>query len=225
MDILLVEDHADLAANVGEFLERRGHRVDYAGDGLTGLRLARLGRFDALILDRVLPGLDGASLCRRLREGTSFPVPVLMLTALDTTRDKLDGFAAGADDYLVKPFALAELAARLEALHRRAHSAARGRVLQVGELRYDLDRLTVTRGGRRVDLTPAARRLLEVLMRASPRALTRDELERALWGDQPPASDALRTHLHSLRRAIDRDQPRRLLQTVHGFGYRLATDD
>ena len=167
MHILLVEDNRDLAANVGEFLESRGHVVDYAADGLTGLHLAATNRYDALVLDLGLPGIDGLALCKRLREDARSNVPVLMLTAKDTERDKLTGFEVGTDDYLVKPFSLAELHARLKALARRAES--RAEVLQVADLSFDVRTLIVRRGGQRVELTPAGLKLLEKLMRHSPK--------------------------------------------------------
>ena len=224
MHILLVEDNRDLAANVGEFLESRGHAVDYAADGLTGLHLAATHRYDALVLDLGLPGIDGLALCKRLREDARSNVPVLMLTAKDTERDKLAGFEVGTDDYLVKPFSLAELHARLKALARRAGSSVE--VLQVADLSFDVRTLIVRRGGQRVDLTPAGLKLLEKLMRASPGVLSRQDAERAIWGEDPPDSDAaLRGHIHALRQALDQGFEPRLLHTVHGVGYRLAPDD
>jgi len=224
MHILLVEDNRDLAANVGEFLESRGHAVDYAADGLTGLHLAATHRYDALVLDLGLPGIDGLALCKRLREDARSNVPVLMLTAKDTERDKLTGFEVGTDDYLVKPFSLAELHARLKALARRAGSSVE--VLQVADLSFDVRTLIVRRGGQRVDLTPAGLKLLEKLMRASPGVLSRQDAERAIWGEDPPDSDAaLRGHIHALRQALDQGFEPRLLHTVHGVGYRLAPDD
>ena len=224
LHLLLIEDDPDLAANVGEFLSQQGHVVDYAGDGLSGLHLAAVHRYDAIVLDLNLPGLDGIPLCHRLRRDGDSTVPVLMLTARDTERDKLQGFEAGADDYLTKPFSLAELHARLKALARR--SGAASEVLQVADLHYDTRSLQLRRGSRRCELTPTGLKLLEALMRASPRVLSRAEVERSLWGDNPPESDtALRGHIHALRAAIDAGQPQKLLHTVHGRGYRLALDD
>lgn len=224
MRILLIEDNNDLAANVGEYLEQRGHAVDYAADGLTGLHLAAVNPFDALVLDVSLPGLDGLTLCRKLRQEARNPVPVLMLTARDTERDTLAGFGAGADDYLTKPFSLAELEARLKALTRRGAPA--GDRLRVADLSFDLRTLVVRRGERRLDLTPAGLKLLEALMRVAPAVLARHDAERALWGEDPPDSDAaLRGHIHALRAEIDPPRARRLLLTVHGIGYRLALDD
>jgi DNA-binding response OmpR family regulator len=224
MHLLLIEDHHDLAASVGEYLEEHGQTVDYAGDGLTGLHLCTVNRYDAVILDLNLPGLDGLSLCQRLRADARSAAPVLMLTARDTERDKLTGFDAGADDYLTKPFSLPELHARLKALVRRA--AGVQSLLQVADLAFDLRTLIVRRAGRRLELTPTSLRLLEELMRASPAVLSRQQVERALWGDNPPDSDAaLRGHVHALRTAIDAGFDPKLLHTVHGMGYRLAPGD
>ena len=224
MRILLIEDHQDLAANIGEYLAQRGHVIDYAGDGLSGLHLAAVNAYDAVVLDVNLPGLDGLSLCRKLRGEARNPVPVLMLTARDTESDKLTGFDAGADHYLTKPFSLPELEARLKALTRRG--APPPDVLRVADLSFDLRSLIVRRGSRRLELTPAGLKLLEALMRAAPAVVTRPAAEHALWGDDPPDSDAaLRGHVHALRLAVDPPGAPKLLHTVHGIGYRLAPDD
>jgi DNA-binding response OmpR family regulator len=224
MRVLVIEDHPDLAANVGDYLTAQGHTVDFAADGPTGLARAQAGGVDVIILDRLLPGLDGASLCRRLR-GQGVNTPVLMLTALDAVADRVDGLAAGADDYLVKPFALSELAARLAALHRRASGTVAEQVLRVADLECDPGTAEVRRAGKPITLTRAERRLLEVLLRRSPRLVTRAELERALWGDDAPDGDVLRAHLHNLRAAVDKPFPTKLIHTVHGEGYRLAVLD
>lgn len=224
MHILLVEDHADLAANLGEFLEERGETVDYAADGLTGLHLASSNRYDVVVLDIGLPALDGLSLCRRLRTEGTQPVPIIMLTARDTENDKLRGFASGADDYLTKPFSLPELHARLQALARRAKGYAH--TLQVADLVFDTRTLVIRRGSRRLSLRPVEVRLLEILMRASPALVHRQEVVRQLWGDTPPGSDAaLRGHIHALRSAIDNEGETALLHTMHGVGYRMGHDD
>lgn len=224
MHILIVEDHADLAANLGEFLEGRGEVVDYASDGLTGLHLASTNSYDVIVLDVGLPALDGVSLCRRLRDDGVSNAAVLMLTARDTEKQKLEGFAAGADDYLTKPFSLPELHARLQALMRRMRG--REQLLRIDDLVLDLRSQLARRGERRLALRPAETRLLEILMRASPALLTRQEVERQLWGDNPPGSDAaLRGHIHALRSAIDAAGEPPLLHTVHGVGYRLGRVD
>jgi DNA-binding response OmpR family regulator len=223
MHLLLIEDNQDLAATVCEHLEARGHVMDAAADGVTGLHLAVVNHYDAIILDVGLPGIDGFTLCHRLRHDAHKQTPVLMLTARDTLQDKLGGFGVGADDYLVKPFALQELEARLQALVRRG--SAGGTVLQVGDLTVNTDTLQVRRGGAPIELAPTALKLLILLMRASPRVLSRPEVERGLWGDVPPDSDALRAHIHILRTAIDRKFPVKLLHTLHGMGYRIAVLD
>jgi DNA-binding response OmpR family regulator len=221
MHVLLVEDNLDLSANVGEFLELRGHTVDYARDGVQGLQLAGGEGYDAIILDLSLPGLDGLTLCRRLRETARRDIPIVMLTARDTEADKLMGFEAGADDYLTKPFSLLELLARLKAMIRRA-SGSRG-VLQVADLTFDLRTLLIRRGERSITLAPTGMRILEQLMRASPGVVTREQIERTVWGDDPPGSDAaLRGHILIIRNAIDGESELKLLHTVHGIGYRLA---
>lgn len=225
MHVLIVEDHADLAANLGDYLEQHGVVVDYAADGLSGLHLAVTQRFDAAIVDISLPALDGLALCRRLRQEGQGNLPVIMLTARDTERDKLAGFDAGADDYLTKPFSMPELLARLKALVRRAQSD-NGAVLTVADLTFDTRTLIARRGERRLQLRPTELRLLELLMRAAPAVVSRQDIERKLWPDGAPESDAaLRGHIHALRTEIDRDSGARLLHTVHGMGYRLGEID
>lgn len=221
MNVLLVEDSQDLAANIGEYLEAQGEVVDYAMDGLTGLHLATTNDYDAIILDLNLPGVDGVTLCKRLREDAGKTVPILMLTARDTERDKLVGFEAGADDYLTKPFSLPEMRARLKAVTRRG--AAASTALQVGDLHFDSQTLVAKRGGNPLELTPTGIKLLELLLRASPGVVTRQQVENAIWGDNPPDSDAaLRGHILALRRAIQKGDGDELLHTVHGVGYRIA---
>lgn len=222
MRILVVEDNRSLVANLFEYFEARGHTLDAAPDGLTGLHLATSQNFDAVLLDWMLPRLDGPGVLRRLREDAGSSVPVLMLTARDELPDKITGFRAGADDYLTKPFALPELEVRLEALCARAQGHGRQRLLRVADLELDLATLEVRRAGRVLHLYPACRTLLEVLMRASPAVVTRSRLEEALWGEEPPDGDMLRSHVYDLRRSIDGPFASKLIQTVPRVGYRLA---
>ena len=221
MRLLLVEDNRDILANLADYLTLKGYEVDCAQDGLTGLHLAATQRYDLIVLDVMLPGIDGYALCARLREGERNQTPVIMLTARDALDDRLHGFRAGADDYLTKPFALSELAARIEAVLKRSRAAGR-RLLVVADLQYDLDTLDVRRAGQRLHVGPIGLRLLEVLMQKSPAVVRREALESALWGDSPPDSDSLRSHIHILRQQIDRPFASALLHTVHGIGYRLA---
>ncbi|MFC4487733.1 response regulator transcription factor [Tepidiphilus baoligensis] len=224
MDVLLIEDNRDLAGNLLDHLEACGHRVDWASDGLSGLHLAASKPFDAIVLDLGLPGLDGIELCRRLRE-EGIATPILVLTARGELDDKLLGLEVGADDYLVKPLSLRELEARLRAHTRRAAGGLERRRLQVGDLILDERTHQVSRQGKKIVLAPFDYQLLRLLMRASPAVLTRERLEAALWGDDPPDSDALRTHIHRLRQAIDRPFDVPLLHTVPHVGYRLAVPD
>lgn len=226
LSILIIEDNAQLAANLYDYLEGCGHLLDAAPDGLSGLHLAASKDYDAILLDWNLPRLDGLTVLRRLRGEAKKKVPVIMLTARDQLADKIDGFESGLDDYLVKPVALPEIEVRLRALvQRMRHTAAPDDMLVVGDLRYDLRTAEITRGERRVLLTRTGRRLLEQLMRESPNVVTRAKLERTAWGEGVPATDLLRSHMHVLRRAIEADADHPLLHTVPGTGYRLADHD
>jgi len=208
-----------------EYLEGRGHIVDTASDGLKGMTLAVDNNYDAIVLDIMLPRVDGFEICRRLRDEAELSMPILMLTARDTLDDRLRGFSVGADDYLVKPFSLAELDARLNVLKRRTRATAAPTTLRVGSLQIDVGRYQATREGRSLELTPTGMKLLMTLMRAHPAVVARAELEHAVWGQLPPDSDALRTHLHTLRQAVDKPFAKSMLVTVHGIGVRLACDE
>ena len=219
MRILLVEDQHDIAANIWDFLERRGHVVDHCADGASGLARAVGGGFDAIVLDLGLPRLDGLDLCRALREA-GHGVPVLMLTARDTLDDKLRGFAEGADDYMVKPFALRELDARLRALHRR-NGALPSRI-EFGGLAYDADTMTAEREGRRIVLTRMQGALLSVLLSAAPAICSRERLLQALWPHGDGDGATLHTLVYELRGLVDRPFEWSMIVSVRGVGYRLA---
>jgi DNA-binding response OmpR family regulator len=221
MRVLIVEDNRDLAGNLVDYLQSQGHVVDSAMDGITGLHLAVTGDFDAIVLDLALPGLDGTQVCRRLRaEGRA--TPVLMLTARGDLEDRIQGLDIGADDYLVKPVPLKELEARIRAQVRRARGGLEQPRLQVADLVLDERTMSVTRAGQAIVLTRLGYQVLRVLMRESPAVVSRQRLEAEVWGDEPPETDSLRSHIHLLRRAIDHPFPMPLLHTVHGVGYRLA---
>lgn len=221
MRILVIEDNRDILANVLDYLELKGYTVDCAQDGLSGLHLAVTGQYDLIVLDVMLPGIDGYQLCERLRNDAGSETPIIMLTARDSLDDRLQGLAKGADDYLLKPFALSELVARIEAVLRRTQGS-RKRQLQVGDLLYNLDTLSVSRAGKPLRLNPVGYKLLAILMQKSPAVVRREFLENALWGDDLPESDSLRSHIHQLRQTLDKPFDKRLLHTVHGIGYRLA---
>lgn len=222
MRLLVIEDNRSLVANLFEYFEARGHTLDAAPDGVTGLHLASTQAYDAVIVDWMLPRMDGPEIVRRLRDLHASSVPVIMLTARDDLPDKIAGFRAGVDDYLTKPFALPELEVRLEALLERASGRNRNRILEVDDLRLDLTTLEASRGGQVLHLYPACRKLLEVLMQASPAAVTRERLEHALWGDDPPDGDMLRSHIYELRRSVDGPFAVKLIQTLPRVGYRIA---
>ena len=223
MQVLVVEDNAMLSRNLADALERAGHSADFATSGPHGLHLALENVYDLMILDLGLPGMDGLEVCRRLREQLAYRMPVLMLTARDTLDDKLSGFDCGADDYLVKPFALEELLARCTVLARR-HTLHQDHVLEVGSLRIDRRARAVTREGAELALNPVLFQIILSLAEAHPRVLTRSELTRMLWRDDPPDSDTLRTHLYQLRQKLDKPFAKAMLITVHGVGFRLDPD-
>lgn len=223
--ILLVEDNRDIAEMVYAYLEHRGYEVDYAADGITGLHLAVTNDYDVLVLDLMLPGMDGLDLCEKLRTDARRDTAVLMLTARDALHDKLAGLNAGADDYLVKPFDIQELEARVRALIRRRRGQISPETLRVGDLALDTGTLEVRRGGKEITLTPIGLKILTVLMRASPRVVNRRQIEREVWGDVLPDSDTLRSHVYNLRKQIDKPFETPLLHTVQSTGYRLAEMD
>jgi DNA-binding response OmpR family regulator len=218
--ILLIEDQRDIAANIWDYLEHRGFVMDHSGDGALGLRMALEGIYDVIVLDLGLPKLDGIDLCKSVREAQS-DIPILMLTARDTLDDKLIGFASGADDYLVKPFAMKELEARIRVLHRRRRMQ-QGDAMRIADLMLDPVTQTVERAGQQLTLTRAGFVLLETLMRRAPHLVRHAELAQALWGENGGDIATLHTHLSVLRSVIDRPFATRLLHTAHGFGYRIA---
>jgi len=224
MYILVIEDNPDLVSNLYDYLEPLGYVVDAAYEARSGLRFARDNDYDAIILDLSLPGMDGLEVCRHLRDSGQ-GTPVLMLTARDTLEDKLEGFSSGADDYLVKPFALQELAARLKALINRARGEHSRETLRVADLVYDTETLHLERAGQEINLPPIPLKILDMLIRQSPRVIPRREIERRIWGNERPDSDALRAHMHVLRHAIDKPFPTSLLRTVHSIGYQLSAPD
>lgn len=220
LQLLIVEDQADVAANIWDYFSARGHEVDHAADGATGLRMALKGGYDVIVLDLGLPRLDGLLLCQRLREAGQ-GVPVIMLTARDQLEDKLSGFAHGADDYLVKPFALKELEARIGVLARMGKPAP-GSILSAAGLELDPQSHVVRREGQAIALTRAQTRILECLIQESPRVVTHERLARVVWGAEGGDQAALHTHIHALRNAMDKPFGHALIHTVHGIGYRLG---
>lgn len=220
--LLIIEDNPELVANLYSFFEPLGYLLDDARDGATGLRLATQNDYDAVLLDLMLPRLDGMTLCQKLRQEFQNPVPIIMLTARDPVDDRVQGLALGADDYLIKPFSLRELDARIQALVRRAQGRQVQGTLAWEDLQVDTRAPQAWRQGQAISLTPSTHKLLLCLMRAAPAVVRKQEMEYLLWGDDPPDSGALRTHIHELRQHADRNFPSTLIETVHGVGWRLS---
>lgn len=220
---LIVEDNRDICENIAAYLEKHSYILDFAYDGISAMHLALTNPFDVIVLDLMLPGMSGLNFCKKLRTDAKIETPVLMLTARDTLDDKLKGFEAGADDYLVKPFALQELHVRLQALYKRSRGKT-DELLTVGDLTLNRSTLQVHRAGQRVDLNPACMKLLQRLMEVAPSVVSRDDLETLLWADERPDGDALRSHLYKLRLAIDKPFNKPLVHTVHRIGYRITED-
>ncbi len=222
MHILIIEDDLAIAANLYDFLESRGHSVDAAANGMAGLHLAVTQRFDVILLDLGLPGMNGITLCRKLRQESQIDTPILMLTARDTLEDKLIGFEQGADDYMVKPFALKEVEARLLAMHKRHAGKVANRILEVGELFFDPKTVSIRFENKNVKLPPKCIRLLALMMSEPGRVFSRDELEQEAWEETQETSDTLRSHMHILRRALTKAGGYDPIETVHGLGYCLT---
>ncbi len=223
MHILIIEDDLAIAANLYDFLESRGHTADAAANGIAGLHLAVTQRFDAILLDLGLPGMNGITLCRKLRQESQIDTPILMLTARDTLEDKLTGFEHGADDYLVKPFALKEVEARLLAMHKRHIGKVANRKLEFDKLSFDPKTLSIRFENKNVKLPPKCIRLLALMMSDPGRVFSREELELEAWEDVQETSDTLRSHMHILRRALMQAGGYDPIETVHGLGYCLTS--
>lgn len=222
--VLIVEDHQDLAANIGDFLEAGGMTVDFAADGISALQLCSQHNFDAIVLDIMMPGIDGYEVCRRIRGELHLDMPIIMLTARDTLDDKLTGFEHGADDYVLKPFEMKELEARLISHIRRHRGDTDTKSLQVADMMFDPKTMRVTRSGEAIRLSPIMLQILKILMRESPNLVTREKLEAEIWGEDTPDSDTLRSHLYNLRKLIDKPYQNHLLHTIPGIGYKLCDE-
>jgi len=223
-NILVIEDNKDILVNIVDYLALKGFITDCAQDGLSGLHLATSEDYDLIVLDLMLPGLDGYQLCQRLRQEARLNTPIIMLTARDTLENRLQGFEAGADDYLVKPFALSELMARIEAVLRRT-SGENTHLLEVEDLCLNLDTMQVFRAGHRLKVNPAGLKILELLIRKCPAVVRRSDIEKVLWNDDVTKGDNLRSHIHQLRQVVDKPFPKPLIHTVPKVGYRIVGGD
>jgi len=224
MKLLLIEDDSETVGHVTEALAAAGHRVDSETEGRAGLARALEGGYAALIVDRMLPGMDGMEIVRQLR-AQGHAVPVLFLTTMSGINDRVEGLEAGADDYLVKPFAFAELLARVNAITRRKESPAAVTRLVAGDLEMDLLERTVKRAGREVELQQQEFKLLEYLMRNAGRAVTRSMLLENVWKlNFDPRTNVVETHMSRLRAKLDRDHGHEMIHTLRGTGYILRAD-
>ena len=223
MLVLLVEDHRLLAETLIDYLATESIEVDYAANGLAGLERARSQPFDAIILDVNLPGMDGFTICQKLRQTYQIDTPILMLTARDQLQDKLTGFEQGADDYLVKPFENQELVMRLQALVKRHRGEVTQKKLQVGDLTLDVGSQQVWRAGQLIELSPTCFRILTILVREYPQVVTREAIEQELWGSDVPDTDVLRSHIYNLRKGVDHPFDSAMIQTVKGVGLKLQS--
>lgn len=222
MKILIVEDDAEIASAVREGLDEAGYTTQVVRDGERALRVAEGGGFALILLDLMLPSMDGLEVCRRLRAARQ-NVPILMVTARDTVPDRVGGLEMGADDYLVKPFDFNELLARVRALLRRESAVKSGRI-QVDDLVVDTQARTASRGGREIPLTGREYALLEALACHTGQILSREAIQERVWSDEHSVSNTVDVCVKNLRRKVDDGEERKLIHTVYGMGYVLRTE-
>ncbi|CAM4248845.1 response regulator transcription factor [Pseudoalteromonas maricaloris] len=222
LNILVIEDNTAIASNIADYFDMQGHNMDFAYTGEQGCELALTQYFDCIILDIMLPDIEGLEVCQRLRLKADRHIPIIMLTARDTLDDKLAGFAQGADDYLTKPFSLEELAARVSALTCRLNPTSAARTLSVGDadkqVTLNYQNQTVTRGETALVLPPILFNILKILMESYPRAVSKSELVERIWGEEGTDSDSLRSHIYQLRKTVDKPFPTTIIKTIHSVG-------
>lgn len=219
--ILLVEDNRQIADLVLDYLGDQGYEMDYAKDGLTASHLAVTNQYDLIILDLNLPGIEGLELCRSFRETIGLKMPIIMLTARDTIDDKIAGLDSGADDYIIKPFSVLELEARIKSQLRRHYNQVAPQRLTIDDLELDVKTMSVSRNGKALSLTPTGFKLLSLLMQLSPAVVKREKIERCIWGKTLPDTDSLRSHMYALRKVIDKPFDKKLIRTHQGNGYQI----
>ncbi|PCK32442.1 response regulator transcription factor [Pseudoalteromonas piscicida] len=222
LTILVIEDNPAIASNIADYFDMLGHSLDFAYTGEQGCELALTQYFDCIILDIMLPDIEGLEVCQRLRQQADRHIPIIMLTARDTLDDKLAGFAQGADDYLTKPFSLEELAARVSALTCRLNPRQVTRTLCLGEgdrqVTLNYQNQTVTRDHTALVLPPILFNILKILMESYPRAVSKSELVERIWGEEGTDSDSLRSHIYQLRKTVDKPFPTAIIKTIHSVG-------
>ncbi|EJO9869381.1 TPA: response regulator transcription factor [Vibrio vulnificus] len=220
MKILLVDDNHNVAETIADYLELEGITIDCAYHGEAALRLIETNHYDVIVMDIMMPKLDGISTVKKLREDYLCGTPILFLTAKQGLDDKIAAFTAGGDDYLLKPFAMQELSLRLHALANRGPRQDIG-VLKFADIALDVKTEQVERQGQQIKLSRIQTRILKLLMKRAPAIVSRVEVIESVWGDEPPGSDALRSHIYGLRTALDKGFSESRLETIHGQGYRL----
>lgn len=220
--VLLVEDHMALAETIAEYLEMHSMIIEHATNVTLAKKLISENPYHIVLLDLNLPDGSGHDVSKYMRQELGLSTPVIMLTARDTLEDKLEGFDSGTDDYLVKPVDMKELAARIIALDKRASGQVGNTVLEIDDLSLNLQSKQVERACTAINMAPAQITILSLLMRRSPNIVTKRELELELWGDETPESDALRSHIYTLRKLVDRPYDKKLIQTVPGIGVKLT---
>ncbi len=220
--VLVIEDNSALAENIADFLEDHRYTLDFAATGLVALHLVSTNEYDVIVMDVMLPGISGFTLCQRIRNDLHCATPIILMTAKDHIDDKVTGFTQGADDYLVKPFNLKELAVRIDALHRRGRAEVSS--LQAGHVSFDPGTLRVRLGtGESLQLSGMSASILEALIRAYPNFISYDQLSHRLWGDREVESHTLRTHIYTLRKALQEKLGCNVIKTLHGRGYRISS--
>ncbi|MBK8400418.1 MAG: response regulator transcription factor [Propionivibrio sp.] len=222
--LLIVEDDRDLARNLIDFLELQGYATHHAADGQTALSLLAANDYDLVILDLMLPGVDGMSVCIHIRNQLQSRVPIVILTAKSEIDTKISAFDIGADDYVIKPISLREINARVRALIRRAKQADDNAILTIGGLSLDTGTMRIERDGVPITLPPGPTKILALLMRNSPNVVHNLAIHHELWGEERGDTHAIVVHMHTLRNTIDKPFDRQLIHTVRGFGYRIADE-
>jgi DNA-binding response OmpR family regulator len=223
MKILLIEDHAELAEQLSDFLESAGWVVDFSLTGSQGIRLALANEYDLIILDLSLPDIDGTEVCKEIKSKSQLNIPILMLTARDSFADKVKGFDFGADEYLTKPYDLRELALRCKVLSRRQELYQSNRML-LGELTLDLNENKAFRLEQEVVLNKTSFSILLMLAKAYPNAVSKSRIIHDIWGDTPPETNALKSHIYNLRTAIDKPFSKNVVRTIVNVGYKLELE-
>lgn len=222
--VLIVEDNQDIALQIGHYLEQQGLITDFAHLGSTALNLIEDQSYDLIVLDLMLPDMDGLTICEHIKQRKNINIPILMLTARDSTGDKIAGFDAGTDDYLTKPFALEELFVRCKALLRRK-TLHLNYTIELGDLLVDTRQRKVSRLGQDIQLSATDYEIIKILAEEHPNPVSKRQLSERIWGEDQPDSDALRTHIYTLRNAIDKPFNKKIIKTLHGIGFKLDPDE